>query len=328
MKTFGKDILISVLLGVVLPAMVLSVFLRTEKKTVTDSPTETSLSIGVLDGIERERIHIPVLRDHGEIQTMELEEYLCGVILAEMPVDFEPEALKSQAVVSRTYALRRYSKGTKHPQGAVCTDPSCCQGYMTEEEFENRGGVATDILKVSQAVQATAGEVLMYRDELIDATYFSCSGGRTEDAQSVWGSDVAYLQAVDSPGEDAAAYHTDETVFTPEQIEQALSLNLTGEPDHWFRVLSLTDGNGVKEIDICGYVFTGVEVRKALGLRSSAFSVIVNDSDVIFQTKGYGHRVGMSQYGADAMALSGSSYDQILAHYYQGTKLTQYHQND
>ena len=108
----------------------------------------------------------------------------------------------------------------------------------------------------------------------------------------------------------------------------ALSLELSGDPDDWFAVLELTDGNGVERIDICGHVFTGVEVRKALGLRSAAFTVETTEDIVIFHTKGYGHRVGMSQYGADAMAVAGNTYDQILAHYYQGTQLVQYQHND
>ena len=328
MKTFAKDILVSFLLGVVLPAVILSVCLKTKKPQQEAQTLVTTEASVLIEAPAHQQILIPAQGDNGQCSQLDLEAYLCGVVLAEMPVDFELEALKAQAVVSRTYALRRLTVGTKHTQGAVCTDPACCQGYISEEEYRSRGGAATDIIKVSQAVQATAGEVLVYDGNLIDATYFSCSGGRTEDAQAVWGNDVPYLQATDSPGEESASYHTDEFTFSPEQVELALSLELTGEPEQWFTVLALTDGNGVETIDICGHKFTGVEVRKALGLRSAAFTVTANEDEITFHTKGYGHRVGMSQYGADAMALAGNSYDEILAHYYCGTALMQYQQND
>ena len=328
MKTFAKDILISFLLGVIVPAAILSLVLKTNHSTQESPPTSTGDSLAQIEGAVREKILIPVVMKDGDLLQMDIEAYLCGVLFAEMPADFDLEALKAQAVVSRTYALRRLTVGTKHIQGAVCTDPSCCQGYMTETEYQTKGGAATDVIKLSQAVQATAGEVLVYQGELIDATYFSSSGGRTEAAQAVWGSDVAYLQATDSPGEESAAYHTDSATFSPAQVELALNLELSGEPEQWFEILSLTEGNSVEQIDICGRLFTGVEVRKAMGLRSAAFTVEAGEDAITFHTKGYGHRVGMSQYGAEAMAASGSSYDKILAHYYQGTKLIQYQQND
>jgi len=328
MKTFAKDMLVSFVLGVVLPAVILSVFLKAGNQTPSTVPEATTLAALQPESVIRERLWIPVLMESGAQIQMDLEEYLRGVVLAEMPVDFELEALKAQAVVSRTYALRRLTVGTKHTEGTVCTDSSCCQGYLSEEEYRSKGGTVDDVIKVSQAVQATAGEVLVYQGDLIDATYFSCSGGRTEDAQAVWGSDVAYLQAVDSPGEESAAYHTDEAVYTAEQVEMALSVELVGDPEDWFNILSLTEGNSVGKIDICGNTFTGVEVRKALGLRSAAFSVEADQNTVTFYTKGYGHRVGMSQYGADAMAVAGSNYDKILAHYYQGTELVQYQLGD
>ena len=259
---------------------------------------------------------------------MELEYYLCGVVLAEMPADFDDEALKAQSVVARTYALRRLELGTKHKTGAVCTDPACCQGYLSQDDFIARGGSPTSVSKISQAVQETAGKVLMYDDKLIDATYFSCSGGMTEDAVAVWGSDVPYLQSVASPGEEIATHYSDEITLRPEEVEKALGLHLDGDPGQWFEILSLTDGGGVAEIKICGAVFTGVELRKRLSLRSTNFTVSATANEITFHTKGYGHRVGMSQYGAEAMALAGHSYQEILLHYYQGASLATYFGSD
>ena len=328
MNKLEKDFLIAWLLGMVLPALLLGVFLvATDKEDQINfdvKPTDvTTVQIPIRPATSPT---IPVLHADGSVADMELEDYLCGVVLAEMPVNFELEALKAQCVVARTYGLRRLEQGTKHPNGAVCTDAACCQGYISYDDFYNRGGDQSGIMKVSQAVAETAGEVLLYNGELIDATYFSCSGGRTEDAAAVWGNDVPYLQSTISPGEEGATHYTDAVTISPDVIEEALGIDLTGDPDGWFRILSFTEGGGVDEILICGQPFTGVELRKLLSLRSTNFTVTSTEDGITFYTKGYGHRVGMSQYGADAMAVSGSSYDEILAHYYHGTILAQYTQ--
>ena len=326
MKKLEKDFLLAWLLGMVLPAALLFVFVGLDRQTDTTAPEDTSTQ----DLTEYEitalpsGISIPVLLDDGQIGEMELENYLCGVVLAEMPADFELEALKAQCVVARTYALRRLETGTKHPNGAVCTDPACCQGYLSAEEYVALGGREPDVSKVCQAVAQTAGEVILYEGKLIDATYFSCSGGMTEDAVAVWGNDVPYLQATVSPGEEGAVYFDDRVSFSPEEVEQALNVHLTGAPADWFDTLCYTEGGGVDEIDVCGEVFTGVEIRKLLSLKSTNFTVTASEDEIVFQTRGYGHRVGMSQYGAEAMALGGSTYGQMLTHYYTGVQIGQY----
>lgn len=325
MKKMEKDFILAWVLGMVLPAVILGAMLGLEKSgnEKTDSAQESAVSpinqISVSD-----RVTVPVLLTDGSVREMDLENYLCGVVLAEMPVDFEKEALKAQSVVARTYVLRRLHRTAKHGTGAVCTDPACCQGYVSAEAFLDRGGTESGISKVCQAVLETAGEVLLYDGKLIDATYFSCSGGMTEDAAAVWGNDVPYLQSTVSPGEEQAAYYSDTLSLTPDQVEYALGTDLFGDPEDWFTVLSLTEGGGVHEISVCGEIFTGVELRKFLSLRSTNFTVRATENEIVFHTKGYGHRVGMSQYGADAMAVAGSTYDEILAHYYTGTTLTRW----
>jgi stage II sporulation protein D len=160
--------------------------------------------------------------------------------------------------------------------------------------------------------------VLTYEGSLIEATYFSCSGGSTEDAAAVWGTDFSYLRAVDSPGEEHAAHYTDTVSFTVDELEQRLGVALAGE---WIGRVSYTAGGGVDTILIGGKCFTGKEIRTILGLRSTVFEMEVSGETVAITTRGFGHRVGMSQYGADAMAVSGSSYEEILAHYYPGTTI-------
>lgn len=265
------------------------------------------------------RFRLPVLRE-GETVSMELEEYLTGVLLGEMPMSFEPEALKAQAVACRTYALRSYGH-RRHDSAALCTDSGCCMAWRDPEQ-----AAPEDRAKAEAAVRATAGLVICYGDELIDATFFSCSGGRTEAAAAVWGSDLPYLQAVDSPGEEDAAHYSDELRIPLEEFRQKLlaakpEAQLEGDPGGWVGSSRETPGGGVDSLELGGAVFRGTELRKLFGLRSTAFRLELTGQEAVFYTRGYGHRVGMSQYGAQAMALAGSDFREILCWYYQGVEL-------
>ena len=321
-----KEIVIALLLGLILPATLFSVL----RKKPADAPEASGIATVQTQGTETVPpvFEIAVLMDNGSIETMDLDSYLTAVVLQEMPAEFELEALKAQAVVARTYAMRRAATGGKHTGAAVCTDSSCCQGYCPEEEYILNGGEPSCVDKIRTAVTETADQVLLYEGELIEATYFSCSGGKTEDAQAVWGGDIPYLQSVDSPGEEAAVHYTDTMRFSAQEFSQLLGGQLTGEPGTWLEGVTYTDGGGVASMKICGREYTGTKLRQLLGLRSTAFVMTAVGDTVVITTKGFGHRVGMSQYGADAMAVQGSSYEQILAHYYQGTVLGSYAAQD
>ena len=180
------------------------------------------------------------------------------------------------------------------------------------------GHTQQDLIKISDAVLQTAGKVLTYNGALIEATYYSCSGGRTEDAVAVWGQDIPYLQSVESPGEERASHYIDTVTYDRSELEQVLGQKLSG---NWLGTVTYTRGGGVETIEIGSKVYKGTEIRQLLGLRSTAFVMTAVADTVTVTTKGYGHRVGMSQYGADAMAVSGSTYDSILTHYYPGTEL-------
>ena len=319
MKQFWREAGLAVILGMIMPAVILHIVAVGSHRYATNPrETETSTENSLLS------VTIPVLRENGRVTELDLDTYLTGVILAEMPASFQVDALMAQAVVARTYTLRCYDGKSKHNTAAVCTDASCCQGYCSQEEYVSRGGTAADIKKVSSAVRMTKDLILTYQDELIDATYFSCSGGSTEDAVAVWGAEIPYLRATDSPGEEGASHYTDTVSFTAGDLSDLLELESAGEADSWFGQATYTAGGGVDEISICGTVFHGTELRKLLNLPSTAFTVTTEGDSVIFHTRGYGHRVGMSQYGADAMAASGSNFEEILYHYYQGTQLQQY----
>ena len=310
-----RELLLAVFLGMVLPGILLaSAVKRPPEETVPVQTTEP-----YPETIEKLDMTIQVTDAEAGRRDLALEEYLVGVVLAEMPASFEPEALKAQAVVARTYTLKCVQAG-KHG-GGVCTDSGCCQAYTLPEAYS--GGIE-NLEKVRSTVRSTAAQVLTYQGELIEATYFSCSGGVTEDAVAVWGTDFPYLRSVESPGEEAAAHYTDTVRFTAQEFENALDRDLQGTPDTWIGFTTYTAGGGVNTMKIDGVEYKGTELRALLGLRSTAFTMEADKEGISVTTRGFGHRVGMSQYGADAMAVAGSTYDEILSHYYSGAVLEVY----
>ena len=265
-------------------------------------------------------VQIPVMTA-GETEMMDMDTYLIGVVLAEMPASFEPEALKAQTVVARTYAWKRCQDADHHSQGVVCTDPGCCQAYVSIEDYLETLGTREDVLAITQAVLETSGQVLTYNGRLAEATYFSCSGGRTEDAVAVWGADIPYLRSVESPGEENAAVFENTVTFAPAEFAARLGRSLYGDPSEWLGTVTHSAGGGVATMVLAGQTYTGVQLRKLLGLYSTAFTIVVENGELVITTRGKGHRVGMSQYGAEAMAVQGSDYRQILSHYYPGTRI-------
>lgn len=320
MNQMLKNLGVSIVLGLLVPYLFLwfGVTLLNRYRI-----RESSEIPAVTEAIQKDSAYYPIRFRTGDTVTeMNMDDYLVGVLLAEMPASFEIEALKAQACVARTYAGKANVTGGKHGDGSVCGESSCCQGYLAEKSYFAAGGKPESVDRIRSAVDATSGQVLIYDGQLIEATYFSCSGGRTEDAVAVWGTDVPYLQAVDSPGEEQAAYYTDTRVFALSEFAERLNLTMDGEPDSWFGMITYTEGGGVYTMNIGGETFTGTQLRSLLELRSTAFSMKADDSGITVTTRGYGHRVGMSQYGADAMALAGSSWQEILTHYYLGAEIT------
>ncbi len=322
MQRKWKEIIFAVVLGFICPSLIFAIVDKNRKQlpppvqesTVAETTTPSILEISVL------------LKD-GTVKKMELDDYLTCVVLREMPASFEKEALKAQAVVARTYTLRRYENGSKHKNADVCTNSSCCQAFQTPENYLKSGGTAELLEKVKDAVLSTAGQVLIYDGKLIEATYFSCSGGQTEDAKAVWGAEIPYLQSTESPGEEKATHFVDTKTFTIEEFQESLGGKLTGNPEKWVGKVTYTQGGGVDTIYICNQEYKGTTLRQKLGLRSTVFVISIVGKTVTVTTKGYGHRVGMSQYGADAMAVQGKTYPEILAHYYQNTQMITYDGN-
>lgn len=316
MRTLWKEVGTAFLLGAVIPGILLNL----SAAVLTGQAREVTAAVAETRAPEAIR-WVKLRRNDGTLQTLEMGEYLTGVLLGEVPADFEPEALKAQAVAARTYTAKAMATGGKHADGSLCADPGCCQAYLTQEAYLSLGGSPEAVEKIRSAEEDTGDLVLTYEGELIEATYFSCSGGITEDAKAVWGTEYPYLQSVDSPGEENAAHYRDQFSFTGEELQEKLGVTLTGAPATWFADTVYTAGGGVDTMVIGGQTYGGTQLRSLLGLPSTAFAVTIQGDTVTFATKGYGHRVGMSQYGADAMAVLGSTFAEILEHYYPGTRL-------
>lgn len=319
MKTPWKEVCIALLMGTVLPGLILNFSVLLLEGNARELPIMES--IPETYAAEKVNQTVAVLFSDGSIEQMDMDAYLTGVVLAEMPADFETEALKAQAVAARTYTEKTTRTGGKHGNGSICTDSGCCQAYISEESYLNQSGSEENLQKVLRAVLDTSGYVLTYEGELIEATYFACSGGSTEDAAAVWGTEYPYLLALPSPGEENAAHYSDTFCFTSEQFQNQTGCTLTGDPTGWFTVEAYTPGGGIESINICGERYSGTQLRRLLGLPSTAMTITAAGDTITIVTKGYGHRVGMSQYGADAMAATGKTYPEILAYYYPGTQL-------
>lgn len=261
-------------------------------------------------------------------ETIDLQaaDYLTSVLLCEMPSSFELEALKAQAVAARTF-LWKQAAGGKHENADLCADSACCQAWRGEEELRETFGDGFDAAweKAARAVYETKDEVLVYDGALIDATYFSCAGGNTEAAIAVWGTDVPYLQSVSSPDEDALRARS-EAEFSLSEFRSIIeaadsTADLSGESSSWLGGVTRTEGGGVDEMQIGGSTFKGIQLRKLFNLRSTCFTLELTEDTAVFHVRGYGHRVGMSQYGAQHLAQSGFSYRVILQYYYQNTRI-------
>lgn len=266
---------------------------------------------------------IHVLTD-GEVQETAMADYLVGVVAAEMPASFEPEALKAQAVAARTYILDHAAHPPEaHRNAAVCADPGCCCAHITEEEMrENWGGdYRKNLRRIRDAVRETDGQRLTYAGEPIRAVFHSSSGGQTEASAALWGA-VPYLVSVPSPetAQTVPGFETTVTVSASDAA-QALGVALPEDPAQWLGETVRDGADRVETITIGGKALTGAEARRLFSLRSTNFIAEIADGNLVFHVIGSGHGVGMSQYGANVMAQQGALYSEILAHYYPGTVL-------
>lgn len=282
---------------------------------------------GVQGGRDAER-QVALLREDGSVEQLTLADYLWGVVAAEMPASFESEALKAQAVAARTYWAVLVGT-SRHDAADICADSGCCQAYIDREKaLANWGDKGTEYAqRISQAVTQTDGLCVTYEGKPIQALFFSSAPGSTVDAQAVWGRAVPYLVSVDSPeGEEVPNYRSRLTMTTGELRalvkEQYPDADFSGPVSGWLSDFVWEPSGTVNTVKVGGVTLSGGQVRKLLGLRSACFGVSVSGEEMTFHVTGYGHGVGMSQYGANAMARQGKNFEDILTWYYTGTQVS------
>ena len=280
-------------------------------KNVEVKKEEDILKEEVIDN----NIYVNVRRNNGNIEKYELEEYIIGVVGAEMPASFNKEALKAQSVVARTYALKSIKNNKQ------LTSNNSTQNFKDNNELKKMWGSSynTYYNKIKSAVLDTKGLYLSYNNDYVDAVYHSTSNGNTEDAVYVWGNSVPYLKSVSSEYDNTNQNYNNTITLTYNEISNKLKNSIDNNTK--FNIISRTSSNRVKEIEINGKTYSGVEFRKLLNLRSADFSIENNGANVVISTNGYGHGVGMSQYGANGMANNGGNYRDILLHYYTGVSI-------
>jgi len=279
---------------------------------------------------EEEKISV-YIKNEDKVVEMVFSDYLKEVVSAEMPANFELEALKAQAVAARSYVSSRRNaykiSGTppEHKGAEICTDFAHCKAWISKEERMALWGADAEKNweKIEKAVTETSGEVVTYGGEVISAVFHSTSSGKTESSKDVWGGVREYLVSVDSPGEENAPKFKSESTISRDEFIRIISENIEGVNlnDTLIGEIKRSDAGGIIEITLLGQNVKGTLFRTLFSLNSTNIEITEDNENIKFLVKGYGHGVGMSQYGANAMALNGKSYKEILTHYYQGTEI-------
>ncbi len=272
-------------------------------------------------------------KESGQIEELSIDKYLYGVVSAEMPANYEDEALKAQAVAARTYTIYQISNNKgKHGDADICDESTCCQAWISKEERMKSWSEEErekNWNKIVSAVNSTAGQIITYKNDAINAFFHSNSGGKTELASNVWigGKDFPYLQSVETAGEDNySQYSSDVTILKTDLIDKLKTeypdIQINFEENESIKILEYTKSGRVKTVKFGNTEIAGTKIRSIVGLKSTNFSIKIEGENVIFSVIGYGHGVGMSQTGADSMAKSGSNYEEILKHFYTGVEIS------
>lgn len=265
-----------------------------------------------------------------KVEEVNIDEYLLNVVSAEMPATYDIEALKAQAVVARTYTIYKIKNGGKHEEADICDASTCCQAWISKEDRLEKW--EEDVreenwAKIEEAVNSTRGEIITYDGKPINAFFHASSGGITEMPIDVWGgTGYPYLQVVETSGEEGYSQYSSEVEFSKEELLEKLKseysdIKIDFEDEEAIKITEYTNSNRVKTIKFGNKNLSGVETRTLLGLKSANFTVEQSDGKIKFSVIGYGHGVGMSQTGADALAKQGNDYNQIIKHFYIGVEI-------
>lgn len=269
--------------------------------------------------------------ESGKIEEIELDKYLYGVVASEMPASFELEALKVQAIVSRTYTIYQLENENKHQDADLCDNSQCCQAWISKEnrfqrwEEKDREEYWN---KIVEAVNLTKGKMIYYEGKIINALFHSNSGGKTELALNVWGGDYPYFKVIETAGEEKyTSYESNVEISKDELIKRMLEkfsgFEIDFKTENPIKIIEYTDGNRVKKIKIGNIEISGVDARKIFELKSANFNFEINKDKVIFFVKGYGHGVGLSQCGSDILAKNGKTAEEIIKYYYNNVQISE-----
>ena len=326
-ENYSAIILVIIILAclLLLPMIFTKRFLfaeETEKIEIT-APEE------VIDFGEKYKTINLLHKESGLVESVELDEYLVNVVAAEMPVDFEEEALKAQATVARTYTLYQIENGKKHENADICDDSNCCQAWISKEKRFSRweDNQEEKWKKIQRAVYSTAGDVITYNGKPIDAFFHSNSGGTTEIPINVWGgSNFPYLQVVETVGEDEYGQYYSERELSKVEIENKMRQSYSDFEINWedtncIEILEYTESSRIKAIKVGNKNISGVEARKIFELKSANFNFEILDDKIKFTVIGYGHGVGLSQTGSNTLAKQGFGYKEIINHFYKDIEI-------
>ncbi|CAH0345099.1 stage II sporulation protein D [Bacillus sp. CECT 9360] len=328
MKTIKPMIalfVVSAFVIIMIPAMLVLPFSTNQADGKLSEKLEQNSENKKPEAVNSPAVEVAVYRaETKEIQQLPLEAYVTGVISAEMPADFELEALKAQALAARTYIVNQMlnKNAADLPKGADVTDTVTHQVYSNNDELKKIWGTDYEwkIKKISKAVNDTKGQILTYDGKPITPSFFSTSNGYTENSEAYWESELPYLKSVPSEwDEDSPKFHNT-TAISVAEFEKKLDVTVS-EGKSIGTITKRTPGKRVATVNFGGKKLTGKEIREALGLRSADFSWERKGNNIMISTKGYGHGVGMSQYGANGMALEGSKYEDIVKYYYKGVAI-------
>ena len=322
-QVYASICLMLLLLMLIIPALAVGggTSIREPSGSESSTPTPSPTAEGEITVLHSET---------GEVKTYSMTDYLFGVLASEISYDTPVEALKAQAVAAYSIACRRKIEraagNTSRPGPAAGADISddyhYDQSFITRDKLKEKWGETYEerAAILDEAIQAVSGLALMYNGEPADAVYHAVSAGKTESAEVVWGSAVPYLVPVESVGDLLAPDYLSSVAFTPDELRDKLSglCSLEGEPAEWIGASDYSSSGTVKTIELAGNALTGQQVRAALELRSANFELVYQEGSFVFTVRGYGHGVGMSQYGAQCMAQQGSSFTEILTWYYPG----------
>lgn len=300
-------------------------------KRVVDTSANNNIDLEVVDFNYSEYSEIKLLhKDTDEVEKVKLDDYIACVVSAEMPVSYELEALKAQAIVARTYTIYKITTSKKHDNADICDKSTCCQAWISKENRLKRwkeSDAQNNWNKIIRAVNETAGKIVTYNNKPINAFFHANSGGKTEIPFYVWGgSGYPYLQVVETSGEDAYSQYSSEAEFTKEELERKIrekhsDFEIDLEENDCIEIKERDSSNRVVTVKIGNLNLSGVETRTLLGLRSANFTVDISNNKVNFKVIGYGHGVGMSQTGADALAKQGKNCEEIIKHFYSGVEI-------